>query len=116
MCSLTLDTGSGLWNPLIWGVALLIALLIGYAIRSFGNQSYKPKSSQTQAFLSGNPEGSKEDMHVKASNVYWGFTETMKWLYNALNKMHNGNIGDYMLWFVIVLAIAFMLILTVGVI
>lgn len=100
-----LYTGSGYWDPIIWGVAILLAVLIVYAIRSFGKKDYKQKTDQTQAFLSGNPEYSSEKMHVKASNVYWGFTETLKWLYKILNRMHTGNVGDYVLWFVIIMAI-----------
>jgi hypothetical protein len=109
----TLQTGSGSWSPLIWGVAIVIAFIIVYALRSFGRKDYKEKTGQTQAFLSGNPEYEKEQMHVKASNLYWGFMESMKFIYTTLNKMHNGNISDYVLWFVIIMAILF---ITIGVI
>lgn len=113
MLDFTLGTGSGFWSPLVWGVAIVIALIIVYALRSFGRKDYKEKTGQTQAFLSGNPEYEKEQMHVKASNMYWGFMEPMKFVYTILNKMHNGNISDYVLWFVIIMAILF---ITIGVI
>lgn len=103
----TFETGHGFWNPILWITAIVIAFLIIYVIRSFGKKEYKEKTGQTQAFLSGNPEYSKEQMHVKSSNIYWGFMESMKWIYNAMNKMHNGNVSDYVLWFVIVMAILF---------
>jgi hypothetical protein len=104
----TFETGHGLWNPLVWGVAIIIAFLVIFIIRSLGKRDYKKDTAQTQVFLSGNPELEKEQMHVKGSNVYWGFMETLKWLYNGLDKMHNGNVNDYLLWFVIILGIFFL--------
>ena len=103
----TFETGSGLWNPLVWGCAVIIVFLIVYIIRGYGKREYKEGTGQTQAFLSGNPEYEKEQMHVKGKNVYWGFTETLKWLYNIFEKMHNGNVSDYILWFVIIMGIFF---------
>ena len=105
----TLETDSGLWNPLVWGIAILIAFLIIYIIRGIGKKEYKEGTEQTKSFLSGNPEYEKEKMHVKASNVYWGFTHSLKWVYKVLDKMHNGNISDYVLWFVIIMGIFFVI-------
>ena len=67
-----------------------------------------------QSFLSGNPEYEKEQMKIKSSNVYWGFTEAMKWVYDVLRKMHNGNASDYVLWFVIVMSILSVILFLVG--
>lgn len=106
----TFETGSGFWNPLVLVTALVIAFLIIYILRGFGNREYKKGTDQTQAFLSGNPEYEKEKMHVKASNVYWGFTESLKWVYNLFDKMHTGNVSDYVLWFVIIMGILFLII------
>ncbi len=101
----SLDTGAGFWNPIVWVVAAVVIFLIVYLIRSSGNQAYKKQTEQTKAFLSGNKEYSSEKMHVKASNLYWGFTKSMEGLYTLLKRMHNGNVSDYVLWFVIVLVI-----------
>ena len=101
----TLRTGSGFWSPLIWTVAIIVAFLLMYILRSFGNRSFKRKTEQTKSFLSGNPEYEKEKMQVKSSNLYWGFTESLKGAYSILKKMHTGNASDYVLWFVIILAI-----------
>ena len=60
-----------------------------------------------KSFLSGNKEYPKELMHVKASNLYWGFTKSMEGFYKILRKMHSGNASDYVLWFVIILAVFF---------
>ena len=106
----TLPTGSGFWNPLVWGIAILLTFLIVYIIRGFGIKDYKKDTEQVKVFLSGNPEYEKEKMHVKGSNVYWGFLETLKWLYNALDKMHTGNVSDYILWFVIIMGVFFIII------
>ena len=103
----TLQTDSGFWNPILWGFAFVIIFLIAYILRGFGKQGYKEKTEQTKAFLSGNPEYTKEQMHIKGSNLYWGFMEVMKFAYNKLNKMHNGNTSDYILWFVIIMGIFF---------
>lgn len=109
----TFQTGSGFWNPIIWVVAILVAFLIAVILRGFGNKEYKKNTGQTQAFLSGNPEYEKEQMHIKSSNIYWGFTESLKWVFDSLKKMHTGNVSDYALWFVIVMAILF-IVLIVG--
>ncbi len=106
----TLDTGEGFWNPLVWITAAIIVFLIAYIIRGFGKTDYKKDTEQTKAFLSGNPEYEKEKMHIKASNVYWGFTESLKWVYKLFDKMHTGNVSDYVLWFVIIMGTLFILV------
>ncbi|MDH7506997.1 MAG: hydrogenase [Candidatus Thermoplasmatota archaeon] len=110
----TLKTGSGFWNPIVWVLIMIVAVLLVYVIRSFGKKQYKEKTEQTKSFLSGNPEYEKEQMRIKSSNVYWGFTEAMKWVYNLLKKMHNGNASDYVLWFVIIMSILSVLLILVG--
>ncbi len=106
----TLKTGSGFWNPIVWVVAITIIFLLVYVLRGLGKKEYKKETGQTQAFLSGNPEYEKELMHVKSSNMYWGFTETMKSIYTVLKKMHNGNASDYVLWFLIIMAVVFVIV------
>ena len=106
----TLETGSGFWNPLVWITAAVVAFLIMFILRGFGNKGFKQKTGQTKPFLSGNEETSKENMHVPAANLYWGFTESLKWFYKYFRRMHNGNVSDYILWFVIIMAIMFIMI------
>jgi len=105
----SLTTNSGFWNPLVWGLAIIIAFLIIYILRGYGKKDYKKGTEQAKVFLSGNPEYEKEKMHVKSSNVYWGFMESLKWLYNVLDKMHTGNVSDYILWFVVIMGIFFII-------
>ena len=106
----TFQTGTGFWNPLLWGVVFIIGFLIAYILRGFGNKGYKKETEQTKVFLSGNPEYKKEDMHVKASNVYWGFTKSLGWFYKILDNMHTGNVSDYVLWFVIIMGVLFLIV------
>jgi len=103
----TLETGSGFWSPIIWISVIVIAFLIMYILRGFGKKEYKEETEQVKSFLSGNPEYEKEEMHIKGSNIYWGFTESLKWVYNILRKIHTGNASDYVLWFVVVMAVVF---------
>lgn len=106
----TLSTGSGFWSPMVWITAIIIAFLLIYVIRGIGKKEYKPKTEQTKVFLSGNIEYEKEQMHIKSSNVYWGFTEALKWLFSKLDKMHTEILSDYILWFVIMLGVMFIII------
>lgn len=101
----TIETGSGFWNPIVWGIAIIVAFLLIYILRGFGKTQYKKGTEQVKSFLSGNPEYEKEKMQVKASNLYWGFTTSLKGFYAILKKMHTGNVTDYVLWFVVILAI-----------
>jgi hypothetical protein len=109
----TIKTGSGFWNPLILVIIFILAFLIVYVIRGYGNKEYKRETGQTKVFLSGNIEPEKEKTHIKASNMYWGFLESLKWLYTGLRKMHSGNTSDYVLWFVIMMGLLFIIVVVI---
>jgi hypothetical protein len=104
----TFDTGNGFWNPVVWIVTFIVIFLIVVILRGYGNKSYKKNSEQTKIFLSGNRVTDKQQIQVKASNLYWGWTESMRWIINQLKKIHTGNASDYVLWFVIVMSILFL--------
>ena len=106
----TLESGSGFWNPVLWALALFIAFLLLYGIRGFGRNTYRKGTEQTKPFLSGNQEASAEDMQIKASNLYWGFTKSLNSVYTILRSMHSGSTSDYILWFVLILAVLFLII------
>jgi hypothetical protein len=106
---LGIETGSGFWIPILWVIAIVVAFLVFYILRGFGTKDYKKDTEQIKSFLSGNPEYEKEQMHIKASNLYWGFTTSLKGFYAILKRMHTGNASDYVLWFVIILAIFFII-------
>jgi len=105
----TVSTGSGFWNPIIWGIAFILVVLVIYIIRGFGKTAYNSKTEQTKSFLSGNPEYEKEKMHIPAENIYWGFSEALKSFYKIFDRMHTGNTSDYVLWFVIIMGIFFII-------
>ena len=105
-----LETGSGYWNTLIWVVTALIIGVCVLWLRNRGEGRYKKDTDQTKPFLSGNPEVSKEDSHVGASHLYWGFTEALKNYYKPLVKMHTGSINDYSGWIILAMAIIFIIV------
>ena len=106
----TFETGNGFWNPIVWLVAILVIFLIMLILRGFGNKNYKKNTEQVKSFLSGNPEYDKEKMHIKGSNIYWGFTVSLKWIFDNLKKMHTENTSDYVLWFVVIISILFIVV------
>ena len=94
----TLVTGSGFWHPLLWLVALALALVVTLILRSLGQAGYQRGTEQTKPFLSGQPEKEKE--HLRAGNIYWGFLEALKGYYRPLQAGHTGVVTDYLAWFV----------------
>ncbi|MBN1595184.1 hydrogenase [candidate division FCPU426 bacterium] len=94
-----LSSGFGWWHPLVWLGAFFLALLLGFLIRALGNKQYKKGTEQTKPFLSGNEESDPNVLHVRASNLYWGYLETLKGYYDKLTALHTGNPVDYLLWF-----------------
>lgn len=105
-----LETGSGYWNAIIWIIMVFVVGFLVVWIRSHGEVRFKKNSDQTKPFLSGNPEIGKEDSHVGASHIYWGFTEALKSYYDPLVKLHTGNVNDFSGWIVLVMAIIFIIV------
>jgi len=101
-----LRTIGGYWDPIVWVVSFIVIVIIAYTIRAIGRKEYK-KGEQIKPFLSGVEEPSKEKVHVRASNIYWGFIEALKGYYDYMKKMHSGIVNDYVAWFVGVAAIIF---------
>ncbi len=101
----TLLTGYGAWNPLIWLAALLIAAGIAVAVRSMGRKDFHEGTGQTKPFISGNEEPENGGGHIPASNMYWGFLESLKGYYQWLVPLHTGVPSDYVAWFLGVVAL-----------
>lgn len=95
----TLISPSGFWNPLLWVAFLIIFAIIGYIIYARGNPSYRKDTEQVKPYLSGNAEPSKEEIMVRAGDIYWGFLEALKGYYDVLKTMHTGDMRDYILWY-----------------
>ena len=98
-------TGYGVWNPVAWLAAFLGAAIIVYLIWRAGESSYKKGTEQGRPYLSGNVEPEKGAVHIRASNLYWGFLQAMKGYYDAIVPIHTGVLTDYMIWFVAVTAV-----------
>jgi hypothetical protein len=95
----TLSSGYGFWNPLIWLIAAIIAFLAIYFFWSRGEKSYKKGTAQVQPFIGGNVAREKGALHIRAGNLYWGFTESLKGYYRWVTPAHSGVLNDYLLWF-----------------
>jgi len=93
-----LDTGFGVWDPLVWLAALAVAIILGFIIRSFGVKDYKKGTDQTLPFLSGDKQENVEYIHIRASNLYWGYLDALKGYYSRLIPLHTGIVTDYLLW------------------
>jgi hypothetical protein len=99
VAAITLETGTGFWNPVAWIIAFVLALVIAYILWMLGESSYRRDTQQVKPFLSGNPEPEKSAVHVRAGNLYWGFTEAMKGYYSRVVPLHTGILNDYLIWF-----------------
>ncbi|NYT07474.1 MAG: hydrogenase [Methanomicrobiales archaeon] len=95
----SLTTGTGFWNPLAWLIAVIAATVIVYLILQRGEPGYKKGTAQTTPFISGNPEPGKEMVHVRASNLYWGYLDALKGYYDLVVPAHTGVVNDYVLWY-----------------
>lgn len=109
----TLVTGFGFWNPLIWIVVIAVALLFSWLIWRCGESDYEENPETTAPYLSGNAEPEKGAVHVRASNMYWGFTAALKSYYDQLILMHSGIVNDYISWFLIGVVILFVVVILV---
>ena len=104
-----LDYGYAVWAPIVWIIALVVIGVIVLIWRNRGRKSYKKGTAQTDIFLSGIKVPPEEQRHVKSENIYWGFFEALKGLYDRMMKPHTGIINDYILWFVAVLAVTILI-------
>jgi hypothetical protein len=108
--ALTLTTGSGFWNPVVWLIAIAVMAVVVYLVWRRGEAGYTAGSAQVKPFISGNPEPSKHAVHVPASNLYWGFTEALSGYYARVVPAHTGIVTDYLLWVLWVTAALFLLV------
>lgn len=100
-----LSSGFGVWSPLYWVLAFVIAFVISYALWRLGVSSYKKGTEQDRPYLSGNPEPVKGDVHIRGGNLYWGFIEGMRGYYDRIIPLHNGYLNDYILWYLAAMVI-----------
>ena len=91
-------SGFGVWYPVLWVIAFIIGLVIAWLLWRSGVSSYKKGTEQGRPYLSGNAEPPKGDVHIRAGNLYWGFTEGLKEYYQRIVPLHTGIATDYLLW------------------
>ena len=110
----TVVTGFGFWNPLIWLIVIAVALLFSWLIWICGEADYEEENCETTApYLSGNAEPEKGAVHIRAGNMYWGFTAALKSYYDRLIPLHSGIVTDYVSWFLIGVVILFVVVILV---
>jgi len=98
-------TGYGIWAPVAWLAAFVVAVIVVYLLWKTGESSYKKGTELERPYLSGNAEPEKGAVHIRASNLYWGFLQALKGYYDVLVPIHTGVLTDYMIWFVAVTAL-----------
>ena len=104
-----INTGFGIWSPVVWTLLFIGALGIGFWIWSAGRKDYKENSNQTKPFLAGNEEANPKDLHVRGSHLYWGMTAGLRGYYDRIQEWHTGILSDYVGWFIGVLAVVFII-------
>jgi hypothetical protein len=108
-----LSSGYGLWDPILWVIAFIIGIVIAWMLWKSGVSSYKKGSEQGRPYLSGNAEPAKGEVHIRASNLYWGFTEGIKGYYQRVVPLHTGIATDYLLWIFWVTGILLIIVMVV---
>ncbi len=111
--SLTLFTGQGAWNAVVFLGAMISATIIAVMIRGFfGKKGMTPKGEGKKPYLFGNPtEIDGRPIVVPGSNLYWGFTKALDRYYKPVEKFHSGIINEYVFWFVSTLVLVLLVML-----
>ena len=99
-----LHTTGGYWDAVAWIVAFIVIAVVVYIIRGLGRRDFRKDSAEP--FFSG-VELPTEKTHVKASNIYGEFTDSLKGYYNVMKKMHDGIINNYIAWFIAISVLLF---------
>lgn len=101
----TLSTHHGDWNAIVLLLVLLCTGAVALWIRRHGRKDFRTEGHAQKPFVSGNQVDNPEDVHLGASNLYWGFLEAMKGYYKIIRPLHSGILSDYILWFLISLVV-----------
>jgi len=109
-----LTYGYAVWSPIVWLVVLVVLGLIVLYVRSRGQKRYKKGTAQTDVFISGVQVPPAEQRHVPAHNIYWGFFEGMRGIYDTIMRPHTGIINDYILWLVAIVTLTVVVLVMTG--
>ncbi|QAA76012.1 MAG: hypothetical protein BIP78_0244 [Candidatus Bipolaricaulis sibiricus] len=108
---MTLLTGHGFWNPLLWLAAAGGVTLLALLVWSRGRRDYTRGTDGELPFLSGEKA---EGAHVGGGHLYWGFVEGLRSYVERLRALHSGLVNDYVAWLVVILAVVFLIVLVGG--
>lgn len=107
---MTLFTGYGYWNPLLWLAAAAGATLLALLFWARGRKDYRRGEGELP-FLSGEEV---PGAHVGGGHLYWGFVEGLRPYVERLRAFHTGLVNDYVGWLVVILAVVLLLVLVGG--
>jgi len=111
----TLKTDFGFWNALVLALVLEITIFLVYILLyRRGNRKFQRRTLQTLPFMSGNYITDPEEVHLGPNHLYWGFMEVFKGYFDRLEEAHTGDLNDYLHWFVVALAVIFVIIVIGG--
>jgi len=97
------------WIPLLWVCVFLIIMVLFIIIgKLFFRDDFDEMSEQGLPFYSGT--SNKMLQLITASNLYWGFKHTLQSYFNSLNRLFISNLGDFIQWFIIIVAIMLLII------
>jgi hypothetical protein len=113
MVAASLSSGFGVWNPLIWLLVFAIGCIIAYVVWRSGVSGFRKGTGQGRPYLSGNEEPAKGDVHIRAGNLYWGFTEGIKGYYQQVVPLHTGILTDYLLWMFCVAGVLLVIVMVI---
>ncbi len=108
----TLQTGHGSWNPILWLLAFIVAMGLAWLIRARGRRDNRAGDA-LKPFISGNEEPADGAGHIPASNLYWGFTDSLKAYYQKITPLHSGRVTDYLTWMLGVTAVMMIVVLII---
>lgn len=108
---MTLFTGEGFWNPLLWLAAAAGVTSLSLLLWSRGRRDYRRGTQAELPFLSGEK---MDGARVGGGHLYWGFVEGLRPYVERMRALHTGFVGDYVAWLVVMLAVVFLIVLGGG--
>jgi len=96
------------WYPFIL-LLILVFLIIVFKIwgRMYFSTDYNKDSDQVKPYNSGNID--EVNYSIKSSNLYWGFRKSIQSYFDRMGALHNGDLNDYIKWYVIFMGVCFLL-------
>ncbi len=97
------------WYPAVLLIILLFLMVIFYIWgRIYFRKDYNSGTDQVKPYNSGNLD--EVNYSIQSSNLYWGFRKSMEVYFKQISAMHNGDLNDYIKWFIIFVALLLLLV------